>query len=117
MWAFTPPTTTTRSGILPVAVVSVVERRSLLSSLNAKKSMEEAQDCECENPDDTNNNKAMSSSTTKSSSFPYLVNQKGSGEIFRSLQLTDVDGNTIRLGDRMGNDDRKSVVIFLRHLG
>ena len=35
--------------------------------------------------------------------------------VFRNSMLTDVDGNMVKLGDKMGAG--KSVVIFLRHLG
>jgi hypothetical protein len=44
-----------------------------------------------------------------------LVSQKGSGNLLRNLVLTDVNGEVIRLGDKMGGGT--SVVIFLRHLG
>jgi hypothetical protein len=46
---------------------------------------------------------------------PDLVSQKGSGNLFRNVMLTDVDGKVIRLGDKMGGGT--SIVIFLRHLG
>lgn len=44
-----------------------------------------------------------------------LVKQKGSASILRSLVLTNVDGDSISLGNLMGKG--KSVVIFLRHMG
>lgn len=46
---------------------------------------------------------------------PDLVSQKGSGNLFRNVMLTDADGKVVRLGDKMGGGT--SVVIFLRHLG
>lgn len=44
-----------------------------------------------------------------------LVSEKGSAKVLRSAVLTNADGDSIRLGDQMGNG--VSVVIFLRHLG
>ena len=35
--------------------------------------------------------------------------------VFRNSFLTDADGNVVKLGDKMGS--KKSVVVFLRHLG
>ena len=93
IWAFAPTST------LPTVVT--LRRGTTLSPLD--NGPLEAQDCECDNPEDTN---AMPAS---------LVHQKGSGELFRSAKVTDVDGNMVRLGDKMGKG--KSVVIFLRHLG
>jgi len=46
---------------------------------------------------------------------PDLVSQKGSGKLLRSAMLTDADGETIRLGDKMGKGT--SVVVYLRHMG
>lgn len=46
---------------------------------------------------------------------PDLVSQKGSGKLMRDAMLTDVNGDTITLGDKMGRGT--SVVVFLRHLG
>ena len=93
-WSFAP-------NLSPAAGVA---RNTLLSPLNAESV--EAQDCECASPDDSD-----AAFATK----PSLVNQKGSAELFRSAILTDVDGNMVRLGDKMG--EGRSVVIFLRHLG
>lgn len=45
---------------------------------------------------------------------PDLVVQKGSGKILRSVMLTDINGDTVKLGDKMGET---SVVVFLRHMG
>lgn len=46
---------------------------------------------------------------------PALVSQKGSGKLMRDAMLTDVNGDTIKLGDKMGRGT--SVVVFLRHMG
>lgn len=62
------------------------------------------EDCECVSSDSGDGLLADS-----------LVDQKGSAQLFRSLTLTDANGENIRLGERMG--EGKSVVIFLRHLG
>ena len=96
IWAFVP------TNHLHGAVA--LGRGTFLSPLNGRSL--ETQDCECDNPDDIN---AISASASS------LVHQKGSGELFRSANLIDVDGNMVRLGDKMG--EGKSVVIFLRHLG
>ena len=71
---------------------------------NSKAQLADTPDCECGDPTDSTNIAAKS-----------LVNQKGSAEVFRSSILSDVNGNMVHLGEKMG--DRKSVVIFLRHLG
>mmetsp|Transcript_13235 Transcript_13235/g.15398 ORF Transcript_13235/g.15398 Transcript_13235/m.15398 type:complete len:106 (-) Transcript_13235:141-458(-) len=44
-----------------------------------------------------------------------LTSQKGSGSILRSAVLTNVNGDSISLGSKMGQG--KSIVIFLRHMG
>ena len=44
-----------------------------------------------------------------------LIDQPQGGKILRDLELTDVDGSTVKLGTQMG--DGTSVVVFLRHLG
>ena len=47
-----------------------------------------------------------------------FVSQKGSGKLLRSAVLTDVNGNQIKLGDKMGSTTTStSIVVFLRHLG
>mmetsp|Transcript_18851 Transcript_18851/g.21599 ORF Transcript_18851/g.21599 Transcript_18851/m.21599 type:complete len:123 (-) Transcript_18851:742-1110(-) len=43
-----------------------------------------------------------------------MLGKKGSGNLIRSAVLSDVNGQLVKLGDRMGSDT--SVVIFLRHL-
>jgi hypothetical protein len=45
-----------------------------------------------------------------------FVSTKNSGQLFRSLKLTDVNGQLIQLGDKMPVS-KPSVVVFLRHLG
>lgn len=75
---------------------------AIIGKLHAEKALDN--DCECDTPSDEGD-----------VSVPSLVGTKGSGNAFRSAILTDVDGNMIRLGDKMGQ--KKSVVIFLRHLG
>lgn len=58
-------------------------------------------DLECEIPDfDDNNDMGVASL---------------GASVFRNSIVTDVDGNAVKLGDRMGS--QKSVVVFLRHLG
>lgn len=44
-----------------------------------------------------------------------LVGRPDAAKILRSAVLTNVDGETIQLGDFMG--DETSIVVFLRHLG
>ena len=44
-----------------------------------------------------------------------LVDQAQGGKILRNLELTAVDGSSVRLGSQMGPGT--SVVVFLRHLG
>ena len=61
----------------------------------------EAQETPCDIPTDVIN--------------PDLVSKKGSGKILRSAMLTDVNGEIVRLGDKMGTGT--SIVIFLRHMG
>lgn len=53
-----------------------------------------------------------------------FVSQKGSAKLLRSAVLTDVNGNQIALGDKMGSTTtttsgggNTSIVVFLRHLG
>lgn len=43
-----------------------------------------------------------------------FVSTENSGKLFRSLMLQDVNGRSIRLGDKMSD---LSIVVFLRHLG
>ena len=47
--------------------------------------------------------------------LPESTNLQPGASMIRSCMLTDVDGNSVRLGDKMGPG--KSVVVFLRHLG
>jgi hypothetical protein len=63
--------------------------------------MASQQESPCDIPDDIVN--------------PDLVSQKGSGKLMRDAMLTDVNGDTIKLGDKMGQGT--SVVVFLRHMG
>jgi hypothetical protein len=58
-------------------------------------------DFECEIPDFDNNDDMGVASLGAS--------------VFRNSIVTDVHGNTLKLGERMGS--QKSVVVFLRHLG
>ena len=44
-----------------------------------------------------------------------LGNQPDSGKLLRELSLTDADGKSVRLGDKMGME--RAMVVFLRHLG
>lgn len=64
-------------------------------------SMASQQETPCDIPNDVAN--------------PDLVSRKGSGKLLRDALLTDVNGDTITLGDKMGPG--ASVVVFLRHMG
>mmetsp|Transcript_12147 Transcript_12147/g.25124 ORF Transcript_12147/g.25124 Transcript_12147/m.25124 type:complete len:119 (-) Transcript_12147:863-1219(-) len=44
-----------------------------------------------------------------------FTNRPGSGKLIRQLQLTNINGELVTLGDKMGQG--MSMVVFLRHLG
>ena len=52
---------------------------------------------------------------TDGPSVGSFVGQKGAAKLLRTAKLTNASGESVQLGDYMG--DETSIVVFLRHLG